>query len=171
MGLFAGDIQADPNLIASFNRVAKGPQNDIQSLYSRIRGNFKSDSAARGTRPGSYFNDRIGTAENLSNEGLKGSLEGVLGDTTYKNFAANRGYNENSVLAQQIGALNKPNTLQEVLGALGAAGRVGGGLYGAYKGAPRSSPSLPPDYGTATDPYGSNPFAYKAPYDYQANWR
>lgn len=142
MGLFAGDIKADPTLAANLGAVGKPAENDIRGLYDRIRKNFQTDSMGRGVKPGSYAPERFNVAQGQSEAGLRGSLEGVLGDTTYSNFKADRGYNENAALAKEIGALNKPNSLEAILGALGMAGRVGGQVYGARSAAPRARQPL-----------------------------
>lgn len=147
MALFAGDIKIDPALRANLggnNSLGTKSSNSISDLYGRIRQGYTADAKTRGVRPGSYGTDRLNAMQGASQSNLSDSLEGILGDTAYTNFKADRGYKENSLLAKRIGALNKPNTLEEILGALGVAGKAGGQIYGAYQPSPgQSSGSLP----------------------------
>lgn len=142
--IFAGDVKIDPTLRANLggnNSLGSRAKAGINKTYSDTQTQFDVDARARGVKPGSYASSRLGSALGLSQEGLQTGLEGALGDAAYTNFKADRGYNENMDLAQQIGALNKPNTLEEVLGALGLAGKVGGAAYGAYNSVPRQGQS------------------------------
>lgn len=145
MAIFAGDIKVDPTLRASLGgnfSLGTAAQKGIGDTFAKRRVQLDADARARGVRPGgSYAGDRLGSALGLSQQGLKTGLEGILGSTAYEDYGNERGYNENVALANQIGALNKPNTLEEVLGALGLAGRVGGAVYGAYNSVPRAGQS------------------------------
>lgn len=154
MALFADTIKADPLLTAHLNKVATGPQNSIRNLYDKLRQGFQKDSTARHVGPSDYFDSRAATSENFANQGLQGSLESILGDTTYKDTLNGRDADANEALAREIGALNKPSTLEEVLYGLGGGAKAGGSLYAMLgKSSPRAGstgPSL-----SLYDPYSS----------------
>lgn len=168
--IFAGDVKIDPTLRANLggnNSLGSTAKTNINKTYADAQAQLDADARARGVKPGSYATSRLGSALGLSQQGLQTGLEGALGDAAYTNFKADRGYNENMALAQQIGALNKPKTLEEVLGALGLAGKVGGAAYGAYTSTPRPGQS----YGSNSltlGPYSGyqpNMASYPPPYD------
>lgn len=147
MAVFASDVKIDPTLRANLGgnfSPGSRAQTDITDIYGLAKNRLASDAKARGVRPGSsYADSRLGASLGLSQQGLSTGLEGVLGNTAYQNYGNERSYNENTKLAQQIGALNKPNALEEVLGALGLAGKVGGAVYGAYQPQGKSYGALP----------------------------
>lgn len=153
--LFAGDIKADPVLQANLGTIGKGPQNSIQNLYAKLKQGFQQDSAARKTGPSDYFNSRVATSENFANQGLQDTLGGVLGGATYKDTLAGNDALANEALAREIGALNKPSTLEEILAGLGGASKTGVSLYQMLgKSKPRSGstgslPDLSNDFGNA----------------------
>lgn len=166
MPLFAGGVKADPILQSALGEVGKKPQNDLRTVFDRARTGFAADRNARGVRGSDYFDQQINQAQDLSERGLQGNLESVLGNTTYGNFKTQRGYDENEALAREIAELNKPSTLEEVLMGLGGGAKMGGSLYSALGSRGTNLPP-PPAYGSGANPYGQNPFA---PYDYAANW-
>src|SRR3982750_792502 len=103
MPLFAGDVKADPVLTALLGQTAKGPQNDIRSVYDRLKGAFRADQAARGVRGGSYAGDRLNASQTQAESGLQTGLEDILGSTSYKNTLAERDASLNEALGREIG--------------------------------------------------------------------
>lgn len=144
MSVFASDIKIDPTLRAQLGgnfSPGTAAQGRINDTYAGANKSFGADARARGVKPGSYAGDRLSASLGLSQQGLSTGLEDILGNTAYKDYGNQRGYDENSRLASEIGALNKPDATQSLLEALGLAGKVGGAIYGAYKPTPRPGQS------------------------------
>lgn len=150
-------IMTDPSLAKALGAPMKKGQNDIGSVYDRIRTGFKADSKARGVTEGSYAPGRINTAQDLSEQDLTNRLQAVLGDTAYKDFQGDRGYSQQEGLAREIASLNSPSTLEEILGGLGGAAGVGGGLYAALGNRKTPAPAQPLPY-WALNGYGSQDY-------------
>lgn len=127
----AKDIGVDPTLMALVGAPGEAAGNSIRAVYDRTKSRYKDSD---------YANERLGQANTQAMAGLQGSLEGVLGDTAYKNSTAQRGFQEDYDLANYIGELNEPSTLEEILGGLSGAAQAGGQLYGA---APKRGPKAP----------------------------
>lgn len=157
MALFAGGIKTDPGLSASLGAIGNKQGNTIGNVYSRIRNRAATEATAPTMRPSPYLADRLGTAEDFSQKGLSGALEGVLGDTSYKDSLAERDYQQNIGLAKRIGDLNKPSLMQEILGGLSGGAKAGGGFASLYQALGQAKGgSGAPSFGTASNPYGQN---------------
>lgn len=133
--LLASDVKLPSNLTTVLGQQGQGAQNSLNDVYSRIKSQFGADQKARGVRsgdPNDYFSSRIGTGQNMSNLGLRGGLESVLGDTGYKDTLSERDYQQNYELAKRIGDLMSPSILEQVLGGLGGGAQAGGQFYGLY---------------------------------------
>jgi hypothetical protein len=125
----AKDVGIDSSLTKALGTIGTGQQTAITGAYDRARGQAAAD--ARPT--GSYYGNRLGTGEALSQGNLKSSLENVLGNTGYADFKGQRDYDENMGLATLTGELNKPTTLEEILAGLNGGAQAGGNLAGLYQ--------------------------------------
>lgn len=75
---------------------------------------------------GNYDLTDADTAEANSLNGIYGNLASVLGGIPAENYGDERQNSRNTQLAELIAKLNKPSTLQEVLGGIGQAGSIAG---------------------------------------------
>lgn len=145
----AKDIGVDPTLMALVGAPGEAAGNSIRAVYDRTKSRYKDSD---------YANERLGQANTQAMAGLQGSLEGVLGDTAYKNSTAQRGFQEDYDLANYIGELNEPSTLEEILGGLSGAAQAGGQIYGAMpKRQQKRQPQTeyPVTFGEYSDPDSS----------------
>jgi hypothetical protein len=136
-------IKPDQTLVDALGGIGDTQQNNLNNIFDKARSRYAADSSVRGVAPGSpYAESRFGQAQTMANSGLRGGLEGILGDTSYNDFLGQQGFDQQYGLAAEIGRLNKPSTLEEILGGLGGAAQTGGNLYGALgqRGSPRSQP-------------------------------
>ena len=140
------NIKADPKLADMIGGIGTTQQNNLSNVFNKARSTVANDSAVRGTSPSPYIEGRLGQSQDMAGRNLRGGLEGILGDTAYKNFQGERGYLQDERTAREIGALNKPTTLEEILGGLSGAAGAGGTLYGALGGRSRTQTSSPSSY-------------------------
>lgn len=142
--LTGSNIKIDPSLQATLGQIGKGPQNSLQDIFGKVRSQFAADAAGRGVKApatGSYIDNRLGTTEDLATQHLQNSLESVLGNTAYETAKADRNYQQDYGLAKQVGELNKPSTLEEILSGLGGGAQVGGQFAGLYNASKRPNTS------------------------------
>lgn len=153
MALYAGNVNIDPTLSGALSG-ANGPgtnaYNKIKQNYGQAQGQFGADAAARGMSasaavgPGSYAGDQFATKQGLDVGNLESALGGGLGKTAYQNTLAQRDFGQNEQLAEQAGALNKPDLLQEILGGIGGVGKTAATYYGMKKGGGSGNMAPPP---------------------------
>lgn len=154
MGLVAGDVALPQDLMSTFRGIGNDAKKANTVNNAGLKKRFTTDA-----RPnkGGYFDERQGIQQGFDTANLESSLGGALGETAYKNKLGTRGYDENSALADQIGALNKPNLLQQIFQGVGAVGKPLSMYYGmsGMRGnrSPGAYPSTAMRYDTAYDPY------------------
>ena len=149
----ASGVGLDSNLAQSLGQQAQGSQNSLNQVYNRIRSRYAKDV---GPNPsGGYADQRLAQAQKLSNLGLRGNLESVLGGAGYGTYKINREAEQNRNLAQYIGDLNKPSILQEVLGGLSGASQTGGQFAGLYSSLGKRKPGYVPQETPNYDYYGT----------------
>lgn len=149
MALFAGSVKSLPQLGDALGGIQKTQGNNLSKVFDRVRSRFQSE----GNPKSDYFDQRMGVAQDFANRGLESSLEGVLGDASYKDALSERDHGQNMQLVQRIGALNKPSTLEEVLMGLSGAAGVAGQFAPLYKSLSNRTPNYVPSYGSARNPY------------------
>lgn len=147
----AGDVKlADPlkELTSGYGKTAQGGLSDA---LGRITNQAKKSQIASGRVQGDYMGQALGRSNSLASQKINNTLGGVLGGVSLKDLQSQQEFERQMALAQEIGDLNSPSTLQEVLGGLGGGADLalqGKGLYdalgrgkggGSYRGA---SPSL-----------------------------
>lgn len=136
MPLTAQNINIDPALAMSLRGGGASAYNKIKQGYGQAQGAFGADAAARGmsagaaTGGGSYYGTQAPISQGLAVGGLQNALGGGLANTSYSNALQQREFDQNADLARQAGALNKPDTLQEILAGLGGVGGAVGSYYG-----------------------------------------
>lgn len=140
-------------------------QNSLADALGTLTNQAKTSQLASGRVQGQYIPQALGRANTMASQGITNSLGGALGDASLKDAQSQQEFERQMALAREIGSINSPNTLQEIIGGLsGAAGTIGSGasLYqalnrgGGATSAPGTLPpslSLPPQY----DPY--DPYA------------
>ena len=177
----ASDVKINPTLTGSISPYGTNAYNAIGSNYAGAKNKLAGEASTLGmnpaamTGPNSYAGQRLAATQGLDIGNLESALGGGLGNTAYSNAKEMRGYNQDTALANEIGALNKPDLLSEILGGVGNVGGTAAQIYGMYgKNKSNSVSGGAPDYGTASNPYGMDPsqaFGYNpAPYDWQYNW-
>lgn len=139
MPLYASDVKIPADLSGAISGVGSpgyNAYNQINSNYGAARKKLKTDTSVRGmagdptANPNSYESQRLAATQGLDIGSLESALGGGLGDTAYKNRLGEREYDQNTQLADEIGALNKPDLLQQIFGGIGAVGGPIATYYG-----------------------------------------
>lgn len=153
----ASGIPLDQELRNQLGRIGSNQGNTVSNVYNRIRQRAATEARSPNVQPSDYLGERLNTGETLSQLSVKSGLENVLGNTAYGQYKSARDYNQNEALARYIGSLNKKSLLEEILGGLsGAAKPIGqfAGLYNSLGTRGNGVSGGPPEYGTASNPYG-----------------
>jgi hypothetical protein len=116
--------------LAGIGGQTSGRLNDSASM---IRNRFNAGASATGRPASPYFDQQFGQAQAQGQRGIEDSLYGVLGNASYKDQLAVRDHQRKMALAKMIGGANKPSTLQEVLGGIGAFAPAMPALAGGAK--------------------------------------
>lgn len=101
----------------------------IQDQYTQQKKKLVSQQAASGRllSPTSNYNfGDLGASEASDLGGVYSDLAGALGSIPAEDQLNQDAYGRSLELAKLIGGLNKPSTLQEVLGGLRTAGGIAG---------------------------------------------
>lgn len=161
MSLLASDVKLPPDLASTFSGIGTNAYNQIGQNYGGAMAKAGSDNSARGLPggAGSYATQRLGAQEGLDTGNLEAGLGGDLGNTAYKNALDQRNFQQQSQLANIIGAAGAPSLLQEVFKGFGSvgtplammAGMKGGGGPGLD---PTASSTAAPMSLMETDPSG-----------------
>lgn len=151
MALMASGVAIPDDLKAALGGYTKKAQGNIGGIYKNLGGNFASDQATLGhtpSGPGNSPDYTLGEGEAASSRGANDALYSALGGTAYKDTLNQREYNQNTELANEVGALNRPSTLEEALTGLGAGSRLAGTGYGLFK---KFKPNVPQGTPNGTD--------------------
>lgn len=146
MALYASDVKINPTLAGSISGSGSpgyNAYNAINSNYGAARKKLIDDATTRGVSagPGSYADQRLTTTQGLDTGNLEAALGGGLGNTAYQDTLAQREYGQNTQLANEVGRLNKPDLLQQILSGVGNVGGTAAQIYGAW--GKNSSPRYP----------------------------
>lgn len=153
-------LKPDQTLVDALGGIGEKQQNNLNNIFSKARTTATQDNAARSvghdTTASPYIENRLATGQTQASSGLRGSLEGILGNTAYEDFQGQQGFDADAALAAEIGRLNKPSTLEEILGGLSGAAGAGGQLYGALgkRGGSSQKPAPGPNL-DLYDPYAT----------------
>lgn len=138
MALYASDVKIPGTLSGTLSGVGNNAYKQIGTNYDTARSRLKTEAGARGMSgtqvagPGSYADERFTTGQNQDIGNLESALGGGMGDTAYKNTLGEREYNQDTQLANEIGSLNKPDLLQQILSGVGDVGETSAQIYGAW---------------------------------------
>lgn len=107
---------------------ASGAETDIQNQYAKQRKQLISQQAHEG-RLGSGVSNYpladLDTAEAGDISGVESGLSSALGQVPAEDYYNNVDFQRKQQLAQLLGGLNKPSSLQEALSGLGTAAQLG----------------------------------------------
>ena len=157
MALVAGDIKLEQSLNDPLKAIASKGSKRLEDVLGRITSRFRSGQEASGRTalPNDYFSQEIGATRGASERGLEDVLYGSLGQGSYKNLINQRDHLRKMALAKEVGRINQPSVLQEILrgvGQLGPAlpGLMSGGkaLYQSFQPDIRRSYPVSPNYAT-----------------------
>lgn len=132
MALFGND--APQSLEDVLGNQAKTAASGVQDQYAQARKRLVAKEAASGRLMGGVSDYPLA---DLAKEGagaesdIYSSLASALGGVPAEDWANARQYGRNLSLAELIGSINKPSTLQEVLGGVRTAGGVASTFAGA----------------------------------------
>lgn len=155
MALYASDVKIPPDLSGAISGVGSpgySAYNTINANYGAAKKRMMGDAATLGmnpdvmTGPNSYGGQRLAATQGLDVGNLESALGGGLGQTGYQNTLQQRDYEQQRQLAEEIGRLNKPDLLQQILGGVGSVGGTAAQIYGAYG---RNRQPNVPNYGDA----------------------
>lgn len=131
MTMFAGGVALPPDLKQALSGVGAGGTAGINDIYAKQK--QRTDQEAATKVPGnvnSYGPQRMATQQGLDQGNLEAALGGTLGDTGYNNALQEREFGQNEALARQIGSLNRPDLLQQILSGIGNVGSPIATYYG-----------------------------------------
>lgn len=131
MTMFAGGVALPPDLKQALSGVGAGGTSGINDIYAKQKQRMDQEAATK--VPGnvnSYGPQRMATQQGLDQGNLEAALGGTLGDTGYNNALQEREFGQNEALARQIGSLNKPDLLQQILSGIGNVGSPIATYYG-----------------------------------------
>lgn len=123
--LGAADIGLSDPLKDPLGKIAGQTQGNLSNALGRIKGQAATSSIASGRPVGQYQGEAIGRANTLASRGINDALGGTLGGASLKDKQNQIEFENNMALANEIGALNAPNLLQQVLGGVGGAANTG----------------------------------------------
>lgn len=119
-------------LLAAFGNVGAKAKENIGGNYDALAKRNQAEAGARGLGAGSnsYAAERLPAQQALDIGGLESALGGDVGRLAYENRLQERDYGQNLSLADEIAALNRPSTLEEIFGGAGAVGKPVATYYG-----------------------------------------
>lgn len=157
MALLASGVNLANPLKDPLSKIGQKSQMTLQDILGRVRSANAEGQAVSGRPIGQYTGMELDRAGMMGGRNIEDSLYGVLGGASYQDARNAKRHQLNLDLARRIGGLNKPSTLQEVLGGIGQAGQLytaGKSIAGSFK-SPKSgrNPMAP-----AEDYYFSDDF-------------
>lgn len=163
--LTAKNTNISPDLKATLGGIGTDAYNTIGSNYGAAGDQMAKEAAVRGQPPpsaGSYGTQRLAATKALDTGNLESAIGGQMGSTAYNNALKNREYGQNLTLADQIAALNRPSTLQQIFQGIGSVGKplaTYAGMGGFSRGG-GGSPSAPGPAFPQGDTSMNMPFNY-----------
>ena len=122
--LTGGGINLADPLKDPLSKIGQKSQGTLQDILGRIQGQNAMGQAVSGRPMGQYTGMELGRAGTMAGRGVEDSLYGVLGQASLQDARNAKQHEMNLALARRVGGLNKPSTLQEVLGGLGSAAQL-----------------------------------------------
>lgn len=125
------DFSTPTKLGDLFEQSASSQEQPIRNEFSRLRKRAVAGQAASGRlRSGlaEYPLAELDRGEGEALSSIRGDLAGKLAGFGAKDFFDEQDFNRQKQLAELIGRLNKPSTLEEIFGGIGAGGQFLGGL-------------------------------------------
>lgn len=139
--LTGGDVKLTDQLkpiLGSYNQNAQGSLSDA---LGRITNQAKTSARASGRVQGQYQPLALNRANSMASQGITNSLGSVLGGVSLKDIQNQKLFEQQMALANEIGDLNSPSTLQEVLAGLGGGADLALRGKGIYDALSRRSPA------------------------------
>lgn len=160
MALVAGDVRLDrlSGIRGPLEDIGSNAQASLSGALSGARTSFDKNRRTAGRIKSTYAPQRFNEVGDLASRQLEDSLYGGVGKASLSDLLAQKQFEQDVALANEIGDINRPSTLQEVLGGLGGAATLGAEGYGLYSGLGKhgGGGSGQPFYGVASNPYGYN---------------
>lgn len=107
---------------------APGAEADINNQYARQRKQTIAQQAHLGRGGSAVSNYQMGdlaSAQAGDIAGVESGLASALGQVPAEDYYNNLDFQRKQQLAQLLGGMNKPSSLQEALGGLGTAAQLG----------------------------------------------
>lgn len=146
---------------------AKSGQNSLSDALGTLNNQATTSAQASGRVMGDYQGQALGRANTMASRGINDSVAGLLGGASLKDAQSQQEFEQKMALAREIGAMNSPTMLQEIIGGISGGANVAGqgaSLYQALGnrggGGGSSSGSLPPNL-SLYDPYSSGYSRYR----------
>jgi hypothetical protein len=145
MALFAGDIKLNDKLRDPLAAINKSSQDKLTAALGTIGTRQKTSNMASGRVMGEYAPAELARAGTQASTSIEDQLLGALGGTSYSEHLKEQEHQRDLALAKEIGSLNAPSTLQQVLGGLGGVANVAGQFGSLYKGLSKRPTTARPD--------------------------
>lgn len=133
MALLAGDIQLTEALKDPLSSIGRKATSRLEDVMGRVRNRFSQGASVMGRPQGEYAGQEFSRAGTMAQRGLDDRLLGLLGEGSRKNKIADRDHQRKMALAKLTGGMNKPSTLEEIMGGIGLAGQTLPAFMGAGK--------------------------------------
>lgn len=141
-------------------QIGAGRRNSLKSSIGGISERQAASSRASGRVLGEYAPAALSEAGTQAYGGIEDALLGALGGASLDEVQKRKEHEDNLALVQQIGDLNSPSTLEEVLMGLSGGAKAGGqaaSLYQALGKGGGGGYSKNPAYGlSSASNYGLN---------------
>lgn len=127
--LDAGGVRLIDDLRMPLKRTNQKSQDLLRQALGRIGGRQNASGAPRGE----YFGQELQRAGNTASLGIEDDLLGALAGGSYEEAMQQKEHEASLALAQEIGDLSAPSTLEQVLAGLGGGARAGGQFSQLYR--------------------------------------
>lgn len=151
----AKDVRLIDPLKKTVGGYAQAGQSSLADALGKINNQITASQIASGRQPGQYTGQALTRADILASRGINDTAAGVLGQTSLKDTQNEQAFQDNMALAREIGALNSPSLIQEILGAVNGTADAAGkakALYDAI-GSRNQNYSGSTTYGVSANPF------------------
>lgn len=159
-------LLSDP-LKAPLGQISQKGQGSLADALGKVSAQASTSQIASGRPRGQYIGQALGRANTMASRGIEDSVAGALGGASLKDYQNQKEFEQNMALANEIGALNSPSLIQQILGGANSAAQGAGefkGLYDALGRKGSSGGSSYRDTGPSLnyyDPYSSGYSRYQ----------
>lgn len=160
--MMATDVNLLDPLKGPLGDINKKGQSSLSNALASGQNQARTSQIATGRPEGQYIGETLGRANTMASRGIEDALGGVLGGASLQDLQAQKEFEANMALVNEIAAMNEPTLFQEVLSGIGGGANTGlqfKSLYDALGrgrggGGSGSSRSLSPNL-SVYDPYSS----------------